>query len=558
MKKEKKPMHILGIHFCGHDTSACVVKDGVLLAFAEEERFDHKKHTVAFPHNAIKYCLDTAGIRASELDYVAYATDPESTNIEKMKYKEEYKPDFEPVIINEDDLRRQIREELGISGEKSVKLQGVDHHMAHAASSFLSSPFKSAAVVTIDGMGNWLTTTIGTGEGIEIKRLCHVSHPHSVGLFYGAATQFLGFKAASGEAKVMGLACYGKPRYVDVFRKMVRIEDGYNIRMDLKYFTFHKIPLMKPDGTFNLWYSEAFKDLFGSPRAPESAITERDEDIAHSTPQVCEELVYAILNEAYRRTKNENLCLAGGVALNCSMNGKIQANTPFKNLFIPPIVNDAGLSAGAALFIYNVMHKNPRKYEMKTAYLGPSFSNDECRAALEKNGLKYEYRKDIAKATAGLLDKGKIIGWFQGRMECGPRALGNRSILADARNPQMKDIINNRVKFRENFRPFAPAVIIEDVDKFFHLNQHSPFMLQARRAREDKWDVIPSVVHVDKTSRAQTVKKDENPVFYELLKEFKKLTGVSVILNTSFNIRGDTMTCNPEDAINCFLKTGLD
>lgn len=549
-------MRILGIHFGSHDTSAALIEDGKIVAVIEQERFDHIKHTMSFPKDAVDYCLSRGGVTLKELDFVAYASDAAFSNVHKKTFiNTKVSEVFSPRMSNQKELEDAIYSNL----KQGVPLFYVNHHLAHAASTYYLSPFHTAAIFTVDGMGNWVTTTTLLGHNNTMESLTEIQHPHSLGLFYGAVTQFLGFRAASDECKVMGLASYGSPKYLNDFRKICSYENG-TIILDLDYFTFHNKPLMRGDGTFNEWYSDKFVQYFGDPRIPESEIKERDRDIAHSVQAILEERVYQLLNDLYHKINCENLCLAGGVALNSSMNGKITHNTPFKKIFIVPAANDAGLSIGAAMYCAISNSHNIQRKELKHAYYGSEYSDADVEKELKKmpKGILISKPADLVNEGVKLLSDFAIVGWYQGRMEFGPRALGNRSILANPTKAEMKDILNQKVKFRENFRPFAPVVPLEYVSDYFETTDESPFMLKVVQVVPEKIKVIPAVTHVDNTARVQTVTAEQNPLLYRLLHAMKEANGVPVLLNTSFNIRGDTIVRTPADAINCFLKTGMN
>lgn len=555
-------MLTLGIQFGSHDTSAALVKDGEILAVMEQERFDHIKHTVSFPLDAVKYCLEAGKIGFENLDYIAYAGDPELTNVYKKAFIESrVSTIFVPTLSNRAQMELRIRanlREISPAADK-VALFSVDHHKSHAASSLYVSPFDEAAIFTVDGMGNWLTTTFSMGRANQIEHLGEIAHPHSLGLMYGAFTQYLGFRAACDEAKVMGLAAYGKPTFLEDLREICFYEGG-TIRLNLEYFTFHDQPLMQPDGNFNRWFSDAMVQRFGPVRLPESPLTQRDQDMAHSIQVLLEECCFQLLNDLYERTQCENLCLAGGVALNSSMNGKIIDHTPFRRIFIVPAANDAGLSLGAALHCNALNSQNFKRRELIHAYYGSEHTEDEILVELKKLSAEIDVSKpeNLAEAAADLLCQFQIVGWYQGRMEFGPRALGNRSILANPTRSDTKDIVNMKVKFRENFRPFAPVVPHEFVGEYFEAKQEMPFMLKVVQVKPDKWSVIPAVTHVDHSARVQAVSAQQNELLYELLHAMKRKNGVPVLLNTSFNIRGDTIVRTPFDAVHCFLNTGMN
>jgi carbamoyltransferase len=547
---------ILGIHFGSHDASAAIVDKGRLVAFMEQERFDHLKHSQAFPHQAIEYCLNEAGVRMDDLTAIAYANDVDLTNQIKKAFVAKNHPNaYAPKLHSQSDVETRLRSEL----QTDAPFFFADHHLAHAASVFLVSPFDDAAIYTVDGMGNWVTSTYGRGKACEVSVLHRVPHPHSPGLFFGAVTQFLGFQAACDEGKTMGLAPYGKPRFLDELREIFRVDDG-EVLLDLDYFTFHAQPLNDESGHPHLWFSQRFVERFGAPRRPEGPLEERDADMACSAQALLEERCFEQLHHLHRLTGSANVCVAGGVALNCSMNGRIRANTPFDNVFVMPAANDAGLSLGAALLASKTHEKGFQRHAMEHAYFGSQHGEDDIKAALAAlpSSIKVERPDDLAPPVSALLERFAIVGWYQGRMEFGPRALGHRSILANPTRADTKDIVNGKVKFREMFRPFAPVVPLEFVADYFERDRPSPFMLEIVQVKEDKRSIIPSVTHVDGSARVQTVEKEINPLLHRLLLEMKQRTGVPVLLNTSFNVRGDTIVRTPDDAIKCFLATGMN
>jgi carbamoyltransferase len=547
---------ILGLHFGPHDSSAAIIKDGVVLAMMEQERFDHKKHSGAFPVEAVAFCLDRVGVRLKDISVVAYASDVEVTNRYKRAFIEAAYPGaFHPTLYEQSDIEKTLRSKLSFE-ERPLHL---DHHLGHAASVFFTSPFDESAIFTVDGVGNWVTTSLSVGRGKSLQTLERIGHPHSLGLFYGAVTQFLGFHALCDEGKTMGLASYGRPVYADIFRSHVRLDEGA-IKLDLNYYTFHEGPITDSFGKPRQWYSSQFADTFGPPRAAESEIATRDADIAASAQLVLEERCYQLLERLYRLTGLDAVCVAGGVALNCSMNGKIRHNTPFRNVFVMPAANDAGLSIGAALWASRMIEPGFRRVSLDHAYLGSEHDIAEIEAILHALPPEVIVEKpaDLVEPVASLLEGFAIVGWYQGRMEFGPRALGHRSILANPTRADTKDIVNARVKFREMFRPFAPIVPIEAAAEYFDPAYANPFMLQVVSVLPEKRAVIPAVTHIDGTARVQTVTGEQNRDICRLLWAMKKRNGVPVLLNTSFNIRGDTIVRTPEDAVKCFLGTGMD
>jgi len=546
-------LYILGISSFYHDAAAALLKDGEIIAAAQEERFTRKKHDFEFPIHAIRYCLREAGIGASDLDEVGFYDKP-LLKFERilLTYLGTFPKSF-PSFLKAMPvwLRRKlwvpslIRRELGYRGE----IFFTEHHQSHAASAFLVSPFEEAAILTIDGVGEWATATYGVGRDRRIEILKEIRFPHSLGLFYSAITYYLGFKVNSAEYKVMGLAPYGEPVYYEKMRELIDIKDDGSFWMNMKYFAYD-YGLRMTNGRFDR--------LFGRPpRKPESTVDQFHMDIAASAQKVTEEIVLKMANHLYEQTRLPNLCMAGGVALNCVANGRVLRETPFKNIFVQPAAGDAGGAVGVASFIYHSILNRPRHFVWKHAYLGPGFSTEEIRQYLLGRGVRFRQydREALLKATAQLIARQNIIGWFQGRMEFGPRALGNRSILADPRRAENKDRVNAKIKFRESFRPFAPAVLLEKAPEYFELDVPSPYMLLVAPVRNDK---IPAVTHVDGSARIQTVSREENPLFYDLIREFEKLTGCPVLLNTSFNLRGEPIVCTPQEAYLCFMRSGLD
>ncbi len=548
-------MNILGISCFYHDSAACLLQDGKIVAAASEERFNRQKYSQVFPINAVNFCLQAKDLTIYDIDYIGFYEKPflkfsrvilDHLNSYPLSLKS-----FLNTIPSwlQDRLIMPLvfKKELGYEG----KALFIKHHLSHAASAFLVSPFKEAAILTCDGVGEWATMTLGVGRKNKIEIFKEMHYPNSLGLLYTAVTTYLGFKAHSGEGKVMGLAGYGKPSYLDQFRKIVNVKNDGSFRMDDSFFGFNKGSKM---------YSGKFIKLFGRARKYEDKIEQRHYDIASSLQKFLEETLIIIAKNLYRQTKMDNLCLAGGVFLNCVANSKILEETDFKEIFIQPAAGDSGGALGVASYIYHSILKKPRDYMMEDAYLGPYFTHKQIERSLanRKLGFRKLTDSDLFKYIARQLSLDKIVGWFQGRMEFGPRALGNRSILANPRNPKMKDLLNLKVKNRESFRPYAPAVLEEKAKEFFELKYSSSFMLLAPNVKEDKQGVIPSVTHADGTARVQTVSKITNPKFWYLIKEFENITHIPLIINTSFNLRGEPIVCTPEDAISCFEKSQID
>ena len=553
-------MYIIGISCFYHDSAACLLKDGKIIAAAEEERFTRKKHDNSFPLNAIKFCLSNEGLTIKDIDYISFYEKP-ILKFERILYQHIYSfPKSWKSFVNttpswfSEKLRIQkiIRKKLKY--KKDIVF--VKHHMSHSSAAFLPSPFEKAAIVTIDGVGEWETTTFGIGTSNKIKILKKIDFPHSIGLLYSTITTYLGFKANNGEFKVMGLSPYGNLTKTNIYykklQKIIDLKDDGSFSLDMSYFDFISKEKMPSKNLLNL--------LGGTQRKPNELLTKKHKDIAAALQMITEDIILKILNHVHKETKCENLVMSGGVSLNSVLNGKILKKTPFKNLWIQPAASDSGNSIGCALYTYNCVLNEKRNYVMEDLYLGPDYSDEEIKKSLDAFNLKYNKleTKKLIKKTAELLNDNKIISWFQGKMEYGPRALGSRSILASPLNSDMKDIINSRVKHREPFRPFAPVVCLEDANKYFDIDikqKPTRFMLVVCEVKLKK---IPAVTHVNNTARVQVVERKYNQNYYDLIKEFGKLSGVFVLLNTSFNVRGEPIVCNPKDAINCFLNTGID
>ena len=591
-------MKILGISAYYHDSAAALVVNGEIIAAAQEERFTRKKHDPSFPHNAIKYCLREGKINSlNELDWIVFYEKP-FTKLERIIWNyyivapagfEQFRAAVRSLLFDKKlFLKDLLVEELKkISANLDVeKLLFCEHHLSHAASAFYPSPFKEAAILTVDGVGEWATSTLGLGREAEITILKELNYPNSLGLLYSAFTYYCGFKVNSGEYKLMGLAPYGdsnsefyKKCLNIIMTELVEIKEDGSIRLNLEYFNFHKGLTMTDN--------EKWIKLFGiSPRSPDEDLRQEYCDMALAIQRVTEEIIFKMAKEVKRLTGSNNLCMAGGVALNCVANGKLLREKLFENLWIQPAAGDAGGALGAALACY-FLQKGKRDLKtndmdmMKGSYLGPCYSRYDILEVLGKYKAPFEEILDedeLCERVARLIADGHVVGWFQGRMEWGPRALGNRSILADARNPEMQKKLNLKIKFREGFRPFAPAVLAEEVKEHFECGFISPYMLLIDWLKPEKrtklpenytrlsWNEklyyirshLPAITHIDFTARVQTVHKDTNPRFYKLLKKFKELTGVGVLINTSFNVRGEPIVCSPEDAYLCFMRTEMD
>lgn len=554
-------MYILGISCYYHDAAAALLHDGKIIAAAEEERFTRKKHDQSFPVHAIQFCLEKAQITSNQISCIAFYEKP-ILKFERLlmqhiaKFPFSYWSFYKAMpnwIVEKLRVPTTIRKKLKYSKNKCEgEILFIEHHMAHAASSYLVSPYDEAAILTIDGVGEWTTTACGYAKNNEITLSKKIDFPHSLGLLYSAVTAYLGFKVNNDEYKVMGLAPYGKPLYYEQMKKLIDVKEDGSYALDISYFTYHyKLKSI----------SRKFIDEFGPSRKPWAQLEQRHKDIAASVQKLTEAVIFQILNYLYKETKCPNLCIAGGVALNSVANGKITKNTPFKNIFIQPAASDAGTALGAALYVWHTVLGNKREYVQTTSYFGPSFTAQEVKHFLDENSIIYtEYNeKEIPKKTAELINQNHVIGWFQGAMEWGPRALGNRSIISNAAHPEMKDILNAKVKHREMFRPFAPVVLQEKVHEWFEIDKdEESFMLFVYPFKEEKRKFVPSVVHVDGSGRLQTINKEQNLKYYSIIKEYEKLTGIPIIINTSFNIRGEPIVCTPQQAYRCMMGTGID
>jgi len=558
-------MIVLGINYSSHDAAIALIKDGEVVFACEEERLNREKHTKKFPAQALKMCMEYTGVQLEDIDYIAFFVNP------KLQYKIIiwnlvqafpksifYIPYGISIIRKRYKMTSILKNKINNSNLPPILY--VNHHIAHAASAFFLSPFERAAILTIDGRGEYETTTISHGIGTSIKKLFSIKYPHSIGYLYSMVTKYLGFKPQHDEYKVMGLSAYGRPIFCKEFRKIITLDEKRGFRLNLEYFDHHY-----KHGNNRKLFSKKFVKEFGPPRMPHEPITQRHKDIAFALQKVTEEAILHLAKIAKNLTSEENLCMAGGVALNSVANAKLIDSKIFKKIFIQPAANDAGTSVGSALYIHYQKSKHFRKnLGIKDVYWGPSFSEKEIELTLirYKDEIKIEKLRDPEKKAANFIHNGHIVGWFQGKMEFGPRALGNRSILASPTDPKMKDIINKKVKFREDFRPFAASILSEYADKFFEcdsIGEHLyPFMLATVKVKPEVADKIPAVLHIDKTSRIQVVDKDINPPFWNLINEYFKLSGIPLILNTSFNTKGEPIVCTPNDAIQTFLNSNLD
>jgi len=598
-------MYILGINAYHGDAAAAIIKDGKLIAAVEEERFNRFKHCAGFPIESIRYCLKTAGIEISEVAHIGISRDPSAHLHKKVLFAAtraakqmagtggRSKSQGQIATLEETEesrgsangggfgLLRQVKDRLGNAARvrelnvelarllgvptKSLRAEfhNIEHHRAHLASSFFVSPFESAALLSIDGFGDFISTMWAVGEGDSIEVLGQVEFPHSTGIVYTATTQFLGFPHYGDEGKVMGLAPYGKPSYIEEFRDIIRTEEGGKFRLNLDYFRHHA------EGVEMTWdqgspvigriFSDQFAQTFGPSRDPGATLGDRERDIASSLQLRLEEVAFHVLNHLHEQTGLTDLGLSGGVAYNSVMNGKILLNTPFRRVYVQPAAGDSGTALGVCYQIHTGILKLDRREIMVGAYTGPEFSDEEVRKALDSANVKYDGfdNETITKRAAKDIADGLVVGWFQGRMEFGPRALGNRSIVVDPRRADMKEILNDRIKKREPFRPFAPSILEERVGDYFEQTHPAPTMLMVYQIRQDRREEIPAVTHVDGSGRLQTVSREVNERYYQLISDFNELTGVPVILNTSFN-ENEPIVCTPEEAINCFLKTRMD
>jgi len=583
-------MYILGISAFYHDSAACLLKDGEIIAAAQEERFTRKKHDPSFPHLAIEYCLKEAGIAAGEVSNVVFYEKP-FVKFERLletylafapKGLKSFSSSM-PVWIKEklfqkSIIAKELKEALGDSVDWNERLLFSEHHLSHAASAFYPSPFESAAVLTLDGVGEWTTTSLALGSGKELKVVKEIHFPHSLGLLYSAFTYYTGFKVNSGEYKVMGLAPYGEPKYANLIREhLIQIADDGSFQLDMSYFDY---------ATGLTMTNKKFADLFGGPaRVSESELTQREMDLAASVQKVTEDVVVEIARGIAAETGEKNLCLAGGVALNCVANGILLREKIFENIWIQPAAGDAGGALGAALSAWYLHHAKERRVSserdaMRGSYLGPEFTDNEIEAELTACGARFTRLEDDAliEGVAQALASEKAVGWMQGRMEFGPRALGGRSIIADPRSPIMQKQLNLKVKYRESFRPFAPSVLREHVSEWFEHDSDSPYMLLVADVQEDKRlsmteeeqalfgieklnvprSSVPAITHVDYSARLQTVHSDTNPRYHAVISKFNEKTGCPLVVNTSFNVRGEPIICTPTDAFKCFMGTQMD
>lgn len=575
-------MNILGVSAFYHDSAACLVQDGKIASAAQEERFTRKKHDASFPINAINYCLQNSGLTSKHIDYVVFYDKP----FLKFERILETSLSYVPIGINSFIkalplwmkkklwMKELIKNALGYEGE----ILFTEHHESHAAAAFYPSPFQEAAFITMDGVGEWATASYGVGKDNQIRIIAEIHFPHSLGLLYSAFTYYTGFKVNSGEYKVMGLAPYGKPAYKDlILLELMDLKEDGSFKMNMEYFDYCAGLAMT---------NKKFEKLFsGPPRKPESPLTQRDMDLARSVQEVTEDVMLRMARHVHKETGQKNLCLAGGVALNCVGNGRILREGPFENIWIQPAAGDAGNALGAAAFTWYRYLGNSRIADGKRdfqygSYLGPEFKNGYIADYLKRDNIPYSELEDedIPEKIADLIAQEKVIGWFQGRMEFGPRALGSRSIIGDARSSNMQETMNLKIKFRESFRPFAPSVIKEKVSEYFEIDRESPYMLLVAPVKKDlcrqmtdeeqnlfgldklhvKRSFVPAITHIDYSARIQTVDNETNPLYHQMISKFNEKYGCPVIINTSFNVRGEPIVCTPEDAYRCFMRTNMD
>jgi carbamoyltransferase len=571
-------MIILGINAYHADSSACILRNGELLAAVEEERFKRIKHWAGFPAQSIQYCLREAGVGIEEIDHVALNRNPRANLLRKLWFILRRRPTLAMIKDRAKnastmiDIKQTLARELGVPAEKlKAGISYVEHHMAHLASAFMVSPFEHAAVVSVDGFGDFVGAMWGVGRGNRLEAKEKIYFPHSLGLFYLALTQWLGFTQYGDEYKVMGLAAYGEPAAQSEMRELVTLQASGQFRLNLPYFLHqvHGASMTFDAGEPHMGqvFSPELERLIGPRRGPGEPITHRHEQIAASLQHRYEESFFHLLNHVHQQVKIPNLCLAGGCAMNSVANGKIFHRTPFQEVYIQAAAGDAGGAIGAAYYVWNQTLQHSRSFVLESCYWGPQFSEAELSEAIEsrnselvKSNCKIEKIDDkiaLCRQTAQEIAAGKVVGWFQGRMEWGPRALGNRSILADPRKKEMKEVLNQRIKRRESFRPFAPSILLDSVDEYFEQNYPDPFMIKVYLIRPEKRPLIPAVTHVDGTGRLQTVAEKDNPLYWRLIKEFEQITHIPMLLNTSFN-ENEPIVCQPQEAIDCFLRTKMD
>ena len=558
-------MYILGINCYSHDASAALVKDGVILGVIEEERLSREKHSAKFPRLAIQKLLEMEGITIHQVEKFTYFYNPWLELSSNIAYFSRYFPavlnlfrtpsgsgglKIFPRLKLQWGVGRLLQQEFGL--KSAPKVEFIEHHLCHAASAFYGSGFEESAILTWDGRGESTTTLLAVGRGNKIEKIDEICIPHSLGHLYASVTDYLGFKSFNDEGKVMGMAAYGRDTYLSRFREVLRLEEKGRFNLNLEYFRFHTHGRTQ-------WLSDKFLRSFGPPHGLKDKIEQRHFDVAYALQKTVEEAGVHVARHLYEMTRLPSLCMTGGVALNVLLNQRVVEKTPFERFFIQPVANDSGTSFGSALYYYHHTMDHKRSHSFETPYLGPGYSNEEIETELRAANVNYVRSENIERDTVRHIYEGKIVGWFQGRMEAGPRALGNRSIVVNPMDPGMKSRLNERVKKRESFRPFAPSVLEERVDEFFEMpkGQMSPYMILSGSVRPEKRAVIPAVTHLDNTARVHTVSQKSNPRYWKLIHEFEKLSGVGVLLNTSFN-ENEPIVCSPRDAIRCFLRTEFD
>ena len=549
-------MNVLGIGGFSHDSAAALVCDGRLVAAVAEERLSRVKHQGGIPHRAVAYCLEEAGIAMADIDHVGAYMRPGLRLAHRLPYRARQmfrSPGYSAAYMGYE-VVHNLQYCFGLRAlAQGAKLHYLEHHPAHAASAFLVSPFEEAALLTIDYIGEWDVTWAGVGRGNAIQKLRSAHYPNSLGVFYTALTEYLGFRRASDEYKVMGLASYGEPAYYDEVRGIFRGRSDGWYDIDMSWLVCHYAP-----GSRCGYFSKKFIDRFGPPRRKGEPIERRHENLAASVQRVVEDVALELARWLHDATGMTRLCMAGGVALNCSMNGRLLRESAFKEIDIQPAAGDDCIAIGAAMQLHHRLTGKPRQFVMHHAYWGPEYGSEDILAFLQHAKLRYETPEDVCERVADLLAQGKIVGWYQGRMEFGPRALGSRSILADPTRAEMKDLLNKYVKHREEFRPVAPSVLQERAAEYFEGCHESPFMLFVYPVRSEKRGVVPAITHIDGTARVQTVTRESNPTYYRLIEEFEKRRGVPMVLNTSFNVMGEPIVNTPADAVRCFYSTGMD
>ena len=563
-------MYILGINAYHGDSSACLLKDGIVVCATEEERIRRIKHWAGFPSQAIKFCLEDEGITIEQVDYITISRDPKANFYKKILHALRYSMSISAIWDRLGNSKKvsSVKQELAnlfhlpISSI-NAEVHNIEHHRSHIASSFFASPFKESAILSIDGFGDFTSTMTAVGSGNKFKVLKEVNYPHSLGVFYTAVTQFLGFPNYGDEYKVMGLAPYGKPKYLKELEQILKLSDDGFFKLNKKYFKHFKQGVaMDWEGgspTIESLFTKDWEDLFGKSREKEAKLEQWHIDLATSAQKFTEKVIFHLLNHLHKETGSENICITGGVAQNSVANGRILENTPFKNIYIPSAGHDAGTSIGSAFYLYNQLLGNSRMPEITSAYFGSKFNHEEIIKVLDKEGVSYTILSDddLFERVSDKLVDGGVVGWFQGRAEFGPRALGHRSILVDPRRKDAKDLLNEKIKRRESFRPFAPSILKEAVGEYFIQHDAVPFMEKVFDIKKEKYEQIPAVTHVDGTGRLQSVDKDVSPRYHKLISKFAEKTGVPILLNTSFN-ENEPIVNKPEEALACFLRTKMD